>query len=394
MNMNEELITLEQPDLAEQERRWRLILGQVPNSTSHLPNWSVQDTKMQECLNELYQAQQPNRRGGLGHSSPRVAQWLGDIRQYFPSSVVKVIQKDALERLNLQQMLLEPELLASVEVDIHLVSTLISLNHLMPEKTKETARIVVRQLVEQLENRLKQPLQQAIRGSINRSAHTRRPKRTQDINWKRTIQSNLKHWQEDFKTIIPHELHGHPRQQTALKDIVLCVDQSGSMAPSVIYSSVFAAVMASIRAVSTQMIVFDTELADLTPLLEDPVDVLFGTQLGGGTDIAKAIKYCRSKITRPEDTIFILISDLCEGGDAKQMLKQVAELLDSGVQVITLLALSDDGAPWYDTQHAQIFADMGIPTFACTPDQFPELMATAIEKRDIHAWYATQQNLT
>ena len=116
--------------------------------------------------------------------------------------------------------------------------------------------------------------------------------------------------------------------------------------------------------------------------------------MGGGTDIAKAIKYCRSKITRPEDTIFILISDLCEGGDAKQMLKQVAEMLDSGVQVITLLALSDDGAPWYDTQHAQIFADMGIPTFACTPDQFPELMATAIEKRDIHAWYATQQNLT
>lgn len=375
----------------EHERRWRLILGQAPDAKTPLATWSEQDSKMQACLGELYQADS-NPRGGLGYSSPKVAQWLGDIRQYFPSSVVKIIQKDALERLNLQQMLLEPELLAEVEVDIHLVSTLIQLNHLIPEKTKETARIVVGQLVQDIERRLKQKMQEAIRGSINRSAHTRRPKRLSDINWKRTIQANLKHWQDQYQTIIPHELHGHPRQQTALKDIILCVDQSGSMAPSVIYSSVFAAVMASIKAVSTQMIVFDTEIADLTPLLEDPVDVLFGTQLGGGTDIAKAIKYCRGKITRPEDTIFIIISDLCEGGDAKQMLKQVAEMLDSGVQVIALLALSDEGAPWYDTNHAQIFSEMGIPTFACTPDQFPELMAMAIEKGDISAWYATQQS--
>lgn len=387
-----EQATQEFDHIAEQERRWRLILGESPKANS-LKNWSETDEKMQQCLADLYHADRPNSKGGLGRSSPKVTQWLGDIRQYFPSSVVKIIQKDALERLNLQQMLLEPELLANVEVDIHLVSTLIQLNHLIPEKTKETARIVVGQLVEEIERRLKQKMQEAVRGSINRSAHTRRPKRLQDINWKRTIQANLKHWQEEYKTIIPHELHGHPRQRSSLKDIVLCVDQSGSMAPSVIYSSVFAAVLASIRAVTTQMIVFDTELADLTPLLEDPVDVLFGTQLGGGTDIAKAIKFCRTKITRPEDTIFVLISDLCEGGDAKQMLKQVAEMLDSGVQVIALLALSDEGAPWYDTEHAQIFTNMGIPTFACTPDQFPDLMSLAIEKGDINGWYAKEQNL-
>ena len=139
------------------------------------------------------------------------------------------------------------------------------------------------------------------------------------------------------------------------------------------------------------MVVFDTQIVDLTPLLEDPVDVLFGTQLGGGTDIAKVIKYCRGKITRPEDTIFVLVTDLCEGGSEQQLFKQVAEMLNSGVQIVTLLALSDEGTPYYDRENAQKFAALGIPTFACTPDQFPELMAKAIEKQDINAWYAAQQ---
>lgn len=365
--------------MTERERRWRLVLGEAPEQAGQ---WSQQDIQMNQALSLLYQ-NESDRRGGLGSSSPKIAQWLGDIRQYFPSSVVKIMQKDALERLNLQQMLLEPELLATVEADIHMVSTLINLNHLMPEQTKETARQVVRKVVEELERRLAQPMQQAIRGSLNRAQHSRRPKRIQDINWKRTIQANLKHWQQDYQTIIPHELHGHPRQQSSMKDIVLCVDQSGSMAPSVVYSSLFAAVMASIRAVSTQMVVFDTTIVNLTPLLADPVDVLFGTQLGGGTDIAKALKFCRQKITRPEDTIFILVSDLYEGGDAKQMLKQAAEMVNSGIQVIALLALSDEGAPFYDANHATLFSQMGIPTFACTPDQFPDIMAAAIEKRDI-----------
>lgn len=370
---------MNQSVMTERERRWRLVLGEAPE---HAGQWSQQDIQMNQALSLLYQSES-DRRGGLGSSSPKIAQWLGDIRQYFPSSVVKIMQKDALERLNLQQMLLEPELLATVEADIHMVSTLINLNHLMPEQTKETARQVVRKVVDELERRLAQPMQQAIRGSLNRAQHSRRPKRIQDINWKRTIQANLKHWQQDYQTIIPHELHGHPRQQSSMKDIVLCVDQSGSMAPSVVYSSLFAAVMASIRAVSTQMVVFDTSIVDLTPLLADPVDVLFGTQLGGGTDIAKALKFCRQKITRPEDTIFILVSDLYEGGDAKQMLKQAAEMVNSGIQVIALLALSDEGAPFYDANHATLFSQMGIPTFACTPDQFPDIMAAAIEKRDI-----------
>ena len=375
-------------DLSQQERRWRLILGQAPDQNSQ-QIWSKQDFELQQCLEPLYN---PEAKGGLGRSSPKVAQWLGDIRQHFPSNVVQIIQKDALERLNLQQMLLEPELLEQVEVDIHLVSTLMQLSHLIPAKTKETARKVVAQLVQEIERRLKQNLQQAMQGSLNRAAHTRRPRRIQDINWPRTIRANLKHWQSDYQTLIPAQLHGHPRQHNSLKDIILCVDQSGSMAASVIYSSIFAAVMASMRSVSTQMVVFDTAVVDLTEMLEDPVDVLFGTQLGGGTDIARALKYCRELVRRPEETILILVSDLCEGGDEKQMFKQVAELLNQGVTIISLLALSDEGSAYYDHQNAQKFTDLGIATFTCSPDQFPELMAKALQKQNLQQWVARLQN--
>jgi uncharacterized protein with von Willebrand factor type A (vWA) domain len=164
---------------------------------------------------------------------------------------------------------------------------------------------------------------------------------------------------------------------------VLCVDQSGSMAASVVYSGVFAAVLASMRSLKTSLVVFDTAVVDLTDRLSDPVDVLFGTQLGGGTDINRAIAYGQQLITRPRDTIFVLISDLYEGGVREEMLRRVAAMTAAGVQVITLLALSDEGAPDYDRENAAALAALGVPAFACTPDVFPELMAAAIERRDL-----------
>ena len=166
--------------------------------------------------------------------------------------------------------------------------------------------------------------------------------------------------------------------------MILCVDQSGSMAASVVYSGVFGAVMASMRSVRTSLVVFDTAIVDLTDQLHDPVEVLFGTQLGGGTDINRAIAYCQGLITRPRDSIFVLISDLYEGGVRDEMLKRVAAMIAAGVQVIVLLALSDEGRPAYDHENAAALAAMGIPAFACTPDMFPDLMAAAIQRRDLH----------
>jgi VWA domain containing CoxE-like protein len=385
------------PNTQERLRRWRLILGGgaadgICGSTNGNgmggDGFSLGggDQAIDQTLSALYDS---DRQGGLGASSPKVARWLGDIRTYFPTSVVKVMQQDALNRLNLRQMLLEPELLEAVEPDVHLVSNLLSLSGVMPGKTKETARIVVRRVVEDLIRKLENPTRQAILGSLNRSIRNRRP-RHHEIDWHRTIRANLKHYQPDYRTIIPETRIGFGRKRSALRNIILCVDQSGSMATSVVYAGIFSAVLASLPAVQTHMVVFDTAVVDLTDLLQDPVEVLFGTQLGGGTDINQALAYCQGLIRQPQDTILVLISDLYEGGNQDEMRKRVSSLVASGIQFITLLALNDDGAPCYDHSNTQFMASLGIPAFACTPDRFPDLMAAAINRQDLNQWAAQQ----
>jgi Mg-chelatase subunit ChlD len=393
-------------DEKERLRRWRLVLGgeaesgkgagKGGGSTGEEEAEGIgislggDDLRMDEALEALYDNE---RSGGLGASSPKVARWLGDIRSYFPSSVVRVMQKDALERLNLTQMLLEPEMLEQVDADVYLVSTLLSLSKVIPEKTKDTARRVVRKVVEELERKLSNPMVQAVKGSLNRATRTYRP-RPNEINWDRTIRANLKNYLPERRTIIAERLVGHGRKRSSLRDIVLCVDQSGSMATSVVYSGIFGAVLASIRAVSTRMVVFDTAVVDLTDDLQDPVDLLFGTQLGGGTDINRALAYCQQVITRPAQTILVLITDLYEGGNAQEMLRRAAELVSSGVQAVCLLALSDNGTPSFDQHNAAALAGLGVPCFSCTPDLFPDMMAAAIQRQDLNQWAARNDIVT
>ncbi|OEV07726.1 hypothetical protein AN220_33650, partial [Streptomyces nanshensis] len=321
--------------------------------------------------------------GGLGASAPRISRWLGDIRTYFPSSVVQVMQRDAIDRLGLSALLLEPEMLEAIEPDVHLVGTLLSLNKAMPETSRETARAVVRKVVAELEKRLAARTRSTLTGALDRSAKINRP-RHRDIDWNRTIRANLKNYLPEYGTVVPERLIGYGRAaQSVKKEVILCIDQSGSMASSVVYASVFGAVLASMRTLDTRLVVFDTSVVDLTEDLDDPVDVLFGTQLGGGTDINRALAYCQSRISRPAETVVVLISDLYEGGIRQEMLKRVAAMQASGVRFVTLLALSDEGAPSYDRDHAAALAALGAPAFACTPDHFPEVMAAAIEKRPL-----------
>lgn len=376
-------------DNDERLKRWRLVLGkssQCDGGGGEGLECSLAGAEagMDQVLEALYDS---DRRAGLGSSAPNVNRWLGDIRTYFPKSVVQVMQKDALERLHLNQMLFEPETLEAIEADVHLVGTLLSLKNVIPNKTKETARKVVRKVCDELERKLRNPLTAAVRGALNRATRTSRPK-VGEIDWNRTIRKNLHTWQAEKKTIIAERLVGYGRKRSSLRDIILCIDQSGSMATSVVYSSICGAVLASLQAVSTKLVVFDTEIVDLTEHLKDPVDVLFGTQLGGGTDINRAVGYCQKLITRPAQTIFVLISDLIEGGVAEQLLRRSQELVGSGVTMICLLALSDKGTPCYDEDLAAKMSALGAPAFACTPDLFPDLMAHAIQKRDIAAWAA------
>ena len=380
----------------ERLRRWRLVLGAAEKADGTDCALSADELRLDAALSALYDAQGfgdetggRKRSAGLGASSPNVARWLGDIRRFFPKSIVQVMQKDAMERLNLKRLLLEPEMLETVEPDVSLVGTLLSLNSVIPEKTKATARLVVRKVVEDLERRLANPLRQAIMGSLNRSIRNRRP-RHNEIDWPRTICANLKHYQPEYRTIIPETRIGFGRKTSALRDIILCVDQSGSMAGSIVYSGVMAAVMASLRAVRTSLVFFDTAVVDMTEKLSDPVEIMFGAQLGGGTDIHRAVTYCQGLIARPAETIFVLISDLIEGGNKTQLYQRVASIAGSGVNMITLLALDDRGGPCFDHDVAGNFTALGVPSFACTPDLFPDLMAHAIQRRDIGQWAATQ----
>jgi Mg-chelatase subunit ChlD len=359
--------------------RWRLILGSKSDPEGDIP-LDGNAAGMDGVLDALYD---PEKKGGLGASTPRVNRWLGDIRRYFPTPVVQVMQRDALDRLGLQQLLLEPEILASIEPDVHLVAALLSLNKVMPDKSRASAREVVRQIVEQLQKKLRQPLLQALNSALHRTVRNRRPRSSREIDWNRTIRQNLRHYQPALGILIPEHFVGFGRKGQALRHILLLVDQSGSMASSIVYAAVYGAVLASLHALKTRMIVFDTAVADLTEHLHDPVELLFGTQLGGGTDIHKALAYAQTQVGVPRDTILVLISDLFEGGNRQQMLRSIRHLQESGATIVVLLTLSDDGAPAYDHENAAALAAMGIPAFACTPDYFPELMAQAISGRPL-----------
>jgi Mg-chelatase subunit ChlD len=377
----------------EVRRRWRLLLGE-PAAESLDVELGGLEVGMDQALAAVYDAEpgmsdQPTARtGGLGTSAPQVARWLGDIRRYFPTSVVQVLQRDAIERLGLASLLLEPELLSTVEPNVDLAATLLSLNSAMPETTKATARLVVGQVLEEIERRIGLRTRAAVTGALNRASRTRRP-RLVDVDWPATIGRNLQHYVPEFHTVIPQRLVGYGRASRSLgKDIIVAVDQSGSMAESLVYAAVFGATLASIRTVRTSLVAFDTEIIDLTEKLSDPVGVLFGCQLGGGTDINRAIAYCQQLISRPSDTILVLISDLIEGGAPGEMQRRIADLVRSGVSVVALLALSDSGAPAFDHEHAAALTDLGVPAFACTPDNFPDLLAVALAGGDVAGWAA------
>ena len=372
----------------ERERRWKLVLGGDDEGLGE------RDRRLSAALTALYNPDDAGsgnrRRGGLGGSAPSVARWMGDIREFFPASVVQVVQKDAFERMGLKRMLLEPEFLQAVEADVNLVADLVTLRGAMPEKTKDTARQVIGKVVSELLERLERRTAEALRGAVDRGKRTTRP-RFCDIDWPRTIRANLANYQAEYRTVVPERLIGFMRRQRRavdLDEVILCVDQSGSMATSVVYASIFAAVMASLPVVKTKLVCFNTVVVDLTEELADPVEVLFGVQLGGGTDINQAVAYCEDRIERPGKAHLVLITDLFEGGNAEELVARVRCLKGAGVNVIVLLALTDTGHPIYDARLAGLIAGLDIPVFAATPDEFPDLMACALRREDVFAWAA------
>ncbi|MBC6994760.1 VWA domain-containing protein [Neolewinella lacunae] len=367
---------METQDPHDYLRKWRLILGQQsdPDGAAGIP---LPDrlAGIDNTLEALYANQ--DRKAGLGSSSPNVNRWLGDIRKYFPTDTVHLLQRDALERLGLQRMLLEPELLETIEPDVHLIGTLLSLKNLLPERSRESARAVVLRVVRQIEALLKRPVEQAIGGRRRQHNRNRKPRHA-DIDWHQTIRANLRHYQPEYKTVLPVHLRGQARANAGLKHVILLIDQSGSMAASVVYAGVLSCILASIPSLRTQVVCFDTSVVNLTHELPDPLELLFAIQLGGGTDIGRALRYAETLNTNPRDTVLILLSDLFEGGSVEAMLASVRRLQQSGLTFLPLLALNDEGAPAYDRTVAAQLTELGLQPFASTPGAFAEVLARAL----------------
>lgn len=369
----------------EKLKRWRLILGR--DSQQRFNDYSNGNLNlgneymiMDEALSQIYDETNEGKGAGLGVSSPKIAKWLGDIRTFFPEDVVSVIQADAIEKKGLRQLLFEPEVLKSVKPDINMVASLMSLGRKIPEKSKETARMLVNEVVQDIKKRLENDIRQAVTGALNKREHSPIPN-VASIDWKYTINKNLKNYNSEYKKIIPERFYFFSRAKRSNDwTIILDIDQSGSMAESVIYASIIGSIFASIPALNTRVVAFDTSVVDLTEECHnDPVEMLFGVQLGGGTDINKSLGYCKEFITEPKKTIFILVSDLYEGGNQAGMLRKIEEMHDAGVKVMCLLALSDSGTPSYDEGCARKISKMGVPCFGCSPDRLAELVERCLK---------------
>jgi hypothetical protein len=384
----------------EQMKRWRLVLGgevqqKLEQYSSGGELLNDEDKIMDEALAAIYDGTSGSsglggdtaggrRSAGLGSSSPKLAKWLVDIRSFFPADVVSVIQSDAIERKGLKQLLFEPETLGQIKPDIRMVATLMALKGRIPEKTKDTARQLVKAVVDEIVKRLDQDIRRAVTGALNRRQHSPLPSLS-GMDWKTTIRKNLKHYDNGLGKLIPERVYFYDRARRSKEwTVILDIDQSGSMADSVIYASVVGSIFASLPSLDTRVVVFDTEVVDLSEqCANDPVDMLFGIQLGGGTDINKSVAYCEQFILEPRKTLFLLISDLYEGGNQSALIRRMEALQQSGVKVMCLLALSDNGVPSYDNQLAQKLAQFGIPSFGCSPDRLPELVERAVKGHDL-----------
>ncbi len=373
----------------EQLSRWRLILGaETEQSFSGMGGapLSQEELLMDSALGAIYGGPgegfgESGRGAGKGPSSPVISKWLGDLRSLFDPETVAVVQNDAIERKGLKQLLLEPELLDTLEPDLNLASTLLMLKDQIPKKSKEAARAFIRRIVEEINRLLENDMRRAVTAALNRRAHSPLPSAAA-LDFPYTIRRNLKNYNKKLGAILPERVWFFDRASRVNRwHVILDIDQSGSMGQSILYSSVMACVLASMSAVRTSVVAFDTQIMDLTPLCADPVDLLFGFQMGGGTDIAKSIAYCQELVESPAKTLFFLISDLDEGGNRAALLRRLEELKASGVTVVVLLAIADGGKPYYDAQTAQRVAAMDIPCFACAPEKLPELLERALTGR-------------
>lgn len=407
-------------DTQERIRRWRLILGQESESRFSAmgpdgsPGFGTGQTDgcgggtglsqeqmlMDQALAAIYNKTSAGgfgtggRGAGHGPSNPQISRWLGDVRTLFDKDLVKIIQADAMERCGLKQLIFEPELLEQAEPDMNLATMILLLKDQVPKKSKESVREFMKKIVDEINKLLESDIRRAVTAAVNRRQHSPIPSASA-LDFQTTIRCGIKNYNPQIGRLVPEHFYFFDRTAKTAADkytVILDVDQSGSMGESVIYSSIMSCILASMSAIRTKIVAFDTQVVDLTEKCEDPVDLLFGFQLGGGTDINQSVAYCRTLVENPKKTLFFLITDLCEGGNRAALIRRLGDLKESGVTVVCLLAIADGGKPYYDAQMAQKTAALGIPCFACSPEKLPELLERALKGQDLSVLQERDKN--
>ena len=366
---------------SESLNRWRLILGEAANEglarSDEFDPEHFRYAEVDEILDYLYrrehgEEQGYRKEGGRGPSNLTVPSWLYKVRELFPKPTVEILEKQALDRYGLTELLTDKKLLESLEPNMGLLKNIMQFKGRMKGEALKSAKDIVRRVVEDLRRKLESQARSSIMGKRSRYADS--PVRSlRNLDFKRTIAKNLKNYDRENRRLVIERLYFDGNVQARNKwNVIIGVDESGSMMDSVIYSSVMASIFYRLNALRTKLFIFDTEVVDLSDRLEDPVDVLMNVQLGGGTHIAKALRYGETLIENPGKTIYILVSDLEEGYPIQHMYKACKDIVDAGCKLLVLTALDFEGNSVYNKHAAQVLADLGAHVAAITPNELAD----------------------
>ena len=374
-------------DTLEQARRWRLMLGRYADQNLSQANLSTEQLKIERNLDYLYQQeykrrgveQSKNRHGGLEASQLTAINWLNQSRKLFPKSTFERMQRQAIERYQMTDLLKNPQHVKQLEPNPAVAKALLSMRGRLSADMKEAIRELIQKVVEELLQKIRTQFLQALQGRRNRFRRSH-IKQAQNFDWRRTIRENLKHYQPELQKLIIQNPYFNARVQKHLPwEIVLCVDQSGSMLDSVMYAAICASILSALPAVNISLVLFDTQVVDLSHMAHDPVEVLLTIQLGGGTNIGQALQYCAKKIKQPSRSILVLISDFEEGASVQHMLNTTAELHQQGCKLLGLAALDQEANPTYDMNMAQQLQDRGMKIAAMTPEHLATWFAEVMQ---------------
>lgn len=368
----------------EQEilNRWRLVLGKYAAEQISFSENGVNMMEMEEVLDYLYSREygdeqeiRQDRKGGSGDSQLTIPHWLSKIKTLFPRSTVEIMERHALEKYEMTELLTDPEVLRKLEPNKELLKTIMQLKHMMKGDVLTLARQVVRKVADELTRKLEQEVKKNFFGRLNRNASS--PVRSmRNLDMKKTIRKNLKNYDTETNQLLLKQVYFSARMKKYNQwRVVICVDESGSMLDSVIHSAVMAGIFARLPMLDTRLVIFDTNVVDLSGYADDPVETLMSVQLGGGTNIAGALAYCELLIEMPHRTMVVLVTDLYEGGSYRQLYQVSGGIIESGAKLIVLPALDHDAVPNYDKKAAATLADMGASVGAMTPEELSGFIA-------------------